>query len=80
MEIHLPGKVLELDSVSDEPLQQIQQLVLDDTKWDKVLLYSDKNTVKSNGKVGDVSVENILKLFATHPRDADRREQYLAKI
>ena len=80
LEIDLPGKVLALDSVSDEPLQQIQKLVLDDTKWDKVLLYSDKNTVKKNAKVGDVSTGNVLKLFATHPTDADRREKYLSKI
>ena len=80
LHIDLPGKTLEHDLLSDDTMQQIQQLVLDDTKWDRALLYSGKNPVNNKAKIGDVSVENIFKLFATDPMDKDRRDEYLSRI
>ena len=80
LHIDLPGKTLEHDLLSDDTMQQIQQLVLDDTKWDRALLYSGKNPVNNKAKIGDVSVDNIFKLFATDPMDKDRRDEYLSRI
>ena len=80
LQIDLPGKVLEHIIFSDESILQIHQLVLDDTKWDKALLYYGKTLVNNKAKIGDVTAENVFKLFATHPLDKDRRDEYMAKI
>ena len=80
LQIDVPGKVMERNFSSNETILQIQQAVLNETSWDKVLLYYGKDPVNKKAKIGDLSVDDSFKLFATQPSDKGRRDNYLATI